>query len=269
MFRVQRWLSAALVSLALAVLSVVVGACGGNGEGVNLPPIIVSGISLPTGTVEAGERISLQVIRITDPDGDPVTYTWSARFGTVDPVGPTQAPTTEYTAPEFAGDESVTVIVSDGRGGVTTDAIEFQIVVAAAENTPTPPGPTPTVEITNPTDGGEVVHSTQVRGTSSNISPDQDIWLVVQPHLAPQFHPQPGPVAQGQDGEWIGTAFFGESPSRNIGEGFELIVVLATREASQAFREYLDQSSRTGSFPGLAFLLDGTEIEDQITVTRR
>jgi hypothetical protein len=91
--------------------------------------------------------------------------------------------------------------------------------------------------------------------------------LIVQPHLAPTFHPQNAP-AIASDGEWSAIVYFGESPSRNIGERFELIAISANEEGSRAIAAYLEQAAEDGSFPGLAFLPEGTELQDQITVTR-
>lgn len=125
------------------------------------------------------------------------------------------------------------------------------------------------VTITSPIDGASVAHTELVTGTHSNAPPDHQLWLIVQPHLAPRYHPQLAPLVQRQDGVWSGFAYFGEDPSTNAGEQFQLIVVLATRAASEEFQRYLDQSETVESFEGLPFLPEeGMEMVDQITVTR-
>jgi hypothetical protein len=122
------------------------------------------------------------------------------------------------------------------------------------------------VEITEPLDGETVEHITQVRGTFADVPADRNIWVVVQPHLAPQFHPQPKAIMNRPKSEWWATAYFGESSSTSIGEQFEVIVVLADAEGSQAFEDYLRQAEQAGSYKGLAFLPDGVESYDQMIV---
>lgn len=60
----------------------------------------------------------------TDPDGDPLTYTWD--FGTTDAPATTAHAMFRYTTP---GTYTATLEVSDGRGGLFTDT--FDIVVGA------------------------------------------------------------------------------------------------------------------------------------------
>jgi hypothetical protein len=54
----------------------------------------------------------------TDPDGDELTYTWSAERGTISGEGPVVT----WTAPGEYGNYVITVTVSDGRGGEVTDS---------------------------------------------------------------------------------------------------------------------------------------------------
>jgi hypothetical protein len=54
----------------------------------------------------------------SDPDGDALTYTWSAERGTISGEGATVT----WTAPSELGNYVITVTVSDGRGGEVTYA---------------------------------------------------------------------------------------------------------------------------------------------------
>jgi hypothetical protein len=53
----------------------------------------------------------------SDPDGDELTYTWSAERGTISGEGAIVT----WTAPSEYGNYVITVTVSDGRGGEVTD----------------------------------------------------------------------------------------------------------------------------------------------------
>lgn len=158
------------------------------------------------------------------------------------------------------------VVASDGRGGEASYQV---MVMVLSETEPTSiPVPTPFAEITSPSSGALVGFETRVSGDFRNLSQGQDIWVIVQPHLSPQFHPQ-GRAVKTAEGQWSGVAYFGEQPASNVGEEFELIIVAATQNMSQAFVDYLAEAEKTGSFPGLAFLPEEATILDQITVQRR
>ena len=54
----------------------------------------------------------------TDPDGDELTYTWSAERGNISGEGVT----VYWVAPNEYGEFAITVTVSDGRGGEATES---------------------------------------------------------------------------------------------------------------------------------------------------
>ena len=64
----------------------------------------------------------------TDPDGDAVTYRWTAPQGTFNPA---DAANTTWTAPNQAGPVVLTVTAADGRGGTATSNVT--VTVAARE----------------------------------------------------------------------------------------------------------------------------------------
>ena len=77
----------------------------------NFAPEILSVVAAP-GTVQVGSDVQLTV-NATDPDGDPITYLWSATDGVfADPT----APVTQWTAPGIAGNYPVTIEVTDSEG---------------------------------------------------------------------------------------------------------------------------------------------------------
>ena len=61
----------------------------------------------------------------SDPDGDPLTYAWSAPRGGFD--GATDAATARWTAPAQTGPVTIRVRVSDGRGGTASAEVAVEI----------------------------------------------------------------------------------------------------------------------------------------------
>ena len=75
-------------------------------------------------TVEVG-RPATVTADAKDPDGDTVTYKWSAPSGTLQNPGERQ---TVWTAPQQEGPVQITVAVSDGKGGTATATTTIQVV---------------------------------------------------------------------------------------------------------------------------------------------
>ena len=75
-------------------------------------------------TVEVG-RTSTVTADASDPDGDPLTYKWSAPAGKFTAPGDRQTP---WTAPMQEGPVQVTVAVADGKGGTASDTVTIQVI---------------------------------------------------------------------------------------------------------------------------------------------
>ena len=75
-------------------------------------------------TVEVG-RTATVTADAKDPDGDTVTYRWTAPSGTVQ--NPTDRQTV-WVAPQQEGPVQVTVTVSDGKGGTANAVTTIQVV---------------------------------------------------------------------------------------------------------------------------------------------
>jgi peptidoglycan-associated lipoprotein len=65
-----------------------------------------------------------------DPDGDTLTYKWSAPSGTIQNPSDRQ---TLWTAPQQEGTVPVTVTVDDGKGGTASDTVQIQVVKPAVK----------------------------------------------------------------------------------------------------------------------------------------
>ncbi len=60
----------------------------------------------------------------TDPDGDPLTFTWTGPFGTVNGFSP--------TVTLLLGTHTITLTVDDGNGGIDTDEVTVDVVDTTA-----------------------------------------------------------------------------------------------------------------------------------------
>jgi outer membrane protein OmpA-like peptidoglycan-associated protein len=78
-------------------------------------------------TVEVG-KVSTVSADAQDPDGDPLTYRWTANSGSF--ANPTNRQT-PWTAPMVVGPVPVAVSVNDGRGGTASASVTIQVVQPA------------------------------------------------------------------------------------------------------------------------------------------
>jgi outer membrane protein OmpA-like peptidoglycan-associated protein len=80
-------------------------------------------------TVEVGKTSSVGA-DAQDPDGDPLTYRWSAPAGAFTNGSARETP---WTAPMQEGPVQVTVTVDDGKGGTASDAVTIQVIKPAVK----------------------------------------------------------------------------------------------------------------------------------------
>ncbi|HSK09062.1 MAG TPA: OmpA family protein [Vicinamibacterales bacterium] len=89
---------------------------------VNAPPTVKA--RCEPCTVEVGRSATLTA-DAQDPDGDQLTYRWSAPAGTLQTPADRQ---TAWTAPMEPGPVPATVTVDDGRGGTASDTVTLQVI---------------------------------------------------------------------------------------------------------------------------------------------
>ncbi|MFW5867194.1 MAG: Ig-like domain-containing protein [Armatimonadota bacterium] len=130
--------TAAILSfVAIAALLVFSGCGGGGGDGNgttpppgNEPPQIQS-VTAPD-TAFPGSEVSIEA-DATDPDGDSLTYAWTASDGSIDGSGASVI----WTAPVDSGDVDITVTVTDGNQGQA----EETVTITVEDVGPPPPPP--------------------------------------------------------------------------------------------------------------------------------
>jgi outer membrane protein OmpA-like peptidoglycan-associated protein len=88
----------------------------------NRPPTVKARCEPCTVQVGATSTVTADA---TDPDGDPLTYKWSAPAGKFTAPGDRQTP---WTAPMQEGPVQVTVGVADGKGGTASDMVTIQVI---------------------------------------------------------------------------------------------------------------------------------------------
>jgi hypothetical protein len=140
---VPGWAVAVIVIVVIAVIAgIAVGvvmAMSGGEEAENQAPSITSLTAYPD-SLAPGEASTVTCVA-SDPDGDTLSYVWTATGGTVSGTGDTIT----WIAPPVAKGYMVRVNVSDGNGGTDHDSVPVIVEIVVPTPTPTTvPTPTPT-----------------------------------------------------------------------------------------------------------------------------
>jgi hypothetical protein len=110
-----------LVALIIVVFGTLfIGGCSPE----NQLPVISSLIASDETMTSPSSSCQLQCTA-QDPDGDKLSYTWSADDGYIGGEGSSVI----WTAPDAPGAYIITVEVTDGKGGIATDQITINVVV--------------------------------------------------------------------------------------------------------------------------------------------
>jgi Bacterial Ig domain len=140
--------------IAVATVLILASSCT---TPTNQEPIVTSLEAEAGWTTPSG---SLQVTcTASDPDGDELSYNWSASAGEVNGDGDTAM----WTAPASEGSYSVAVVVTDGRGG---EVMDYVAITVRINNPPTIASLTAGAEWTTP--------SGSIQATCTASDPDGD-----------------------------------------------------------------------------------------------
>lgn len=119
---------AILIAMSFAIAF---SSCKKDEEEKNNNPTVTSVIITPA-SVNANGIVSVAVIA-TDPDNDPLTYAYTVTGGAITGSGAAVS----WTAPSASGAHSVTVTVSDGKGGTATGNGALTVLEAVTQVTGT------------------------------------------------------------------------------------------------------------------------------------
>jgi len=126
----------------------------------NRPPVASCSADKSAVYAESGESVNVRV-QASDPDGDPLTYSWTATGGRIEGTGTEVRWNSAGTTP---GTYTVTVRVDDGRGGTATCSVDIRVE-------PRPNRP-PTISCS--ADRSSVFVGERVRITAVASDPDGD-----------------------------------------------------------------------------------------------
>jgi len=133
---------------------------GAHPVAINRPPTVSCSADKNMVVAGSGEIVSVHAAG-SDPDGDTLTYAWSATGGRVDGSGPDARWSAGNAGP---GSYTVTVRVDDGHGGSASCSTDIRV------NAPPPPPPQPPV-MSCSVDRGTVMAGERVNVTASASSP--------------------------------------------------------------------------------------------------
>ncbi len=106
--------------------------------------------------------------------------------------------------------------------------------------------PSPKVTITDPQTGAyNVGWRVTVRGTAEHIDPGATLWLVIRPENG-KLYPQNTPPIVQQNDEWSGICLLGTDEESEIGNQFEIFVVIANESAEDRFEDYIARAQLSG-----------------------
>jgi hypothetical protein len=105
-------------ALAISLLFLIaLGACAPHNDA----PVITDLTAAPS-VIGQAETTVIECVA-SDPDGDELSYQWSAEQGSTSGQGPT----INWTAPNACGDYIVTVTVTDSKGAKTSQSVTIKV----------------------------------------------------------------------------------------------------------------------------------------------
>lgn len=119
------------------------------------------------------------------------------------------------------------------------------------------------VSVSSPQSGQTVAQRTLVSGQSSNISSDNEVWLIIYSHSVRRYYPQAPKLPN--DSSWSRSVTFGGAG--DSGKRFDVIVMVVGATGKATLDSYVASSQASGNWPGLTALPAGS-VAIRFTVTR-
>lgn len=112
-------------------------------------------------------------------------------------------------------------------------------------------------------DGSAVGYRETIEGVAADLAPGSEVWIVVYPAQEAAYWPQFCVAVR--KGQFKASAQFGRSETKDIGEKFILLIIMASQYASILFHGFRGK----GATRGLSTLPPDTQTLARIIVTRR
>lgn len=103
-----------------------------------------------------------------------------------------------------------------------------------------------------------------ITGTAKNVTNGSEVWIVVHPHTVNKFYPQNKVEIQNE----IWGLLVGIGSENDTGTRFDVIAVLADKEAQDEFNNYFTKCEIDKEWPGMNSIPDSAIESHKITVMR-
>jgi len=133
----------------------------------------------------------------------------------------------------------------------------------------------PVITCDYPHNGDTVDLHTTIEGLETNIPNEKTLWIIVFSHDNGRYYPQNkpieipsgDPISGRKSGKWSCPAVFGDesNPQKDRGKDFDIIIVLANKDADKSFMNYL---STNQVYIGVASVPSGV-IQYQVVNVKR
>ena len=125
------------------------------------------------------------------------------------------------------------------------------------------------IKVTNPNQGSNVAYYIRVDGTISGGLPiGQYMWILVNPRALPnQWWPQGGRPVNPTKGQWSGEATLGGGPDKDIGNEFDIAVVLVNEIDNERLKNWVIETNKDRNYYSIS-LPESANIVDQVTIMR-
>lgn len=187
----------------------------------------------------------LKVKFIDKSTGSPTSWKWNFGDETYSMV---KNPVHTYSK---NGKYTVTLTVKNARGSNTIKKSEYITVQKI-----------PQIKITYPLKTAHIIET--ITGTAKNTPEGQTVWILIYPHTAHKYYPIN--KLNIQNGKWSLPAQFGEN--KDVGTKFDILAVLANKQAHGALNTYLQTCIKTNQWPGIVRLPSGVKTYAKVTVKR-